>query len=62
LNSEEWQFICELRDSNQEIRTCRDGTGSFKIYEGNTKSLLSDNGILNIIKKYQEWHKLGYLE
>ncbi|SNS43588.1 hypothetical protein, partial [Dokdonia pacifica] len=62
LNSEEWQFICELKEKNQEILTCKDGTGSFKIYKSCTKYLLSEIGISNIIEKYKEWKKLGYLE
>ncbi|MBW1296378.1 hypothetical protein [Aquimarina litoralis] len=62
LSSDEWQYICELRESNQKVRTCRDGTGSFKIYEGRTADILSETSILDIIEKYKEWKKIGYLD
>ncbi|MCH8533809.1 MAG: hypothetical protein LAT51_01950 [Flavobacteriaceae bacterium] len=62
LSSKDWEYICQLKESNQEVRVCKDGTGSFKIYEECTTDLLSEASILEIINKYKEWQELGYVD
>lgn len=62
LTSENWELICELEEKNEEVKTCRDGTGSYKIYSNRTSEILSSTGISEIIEKYKEWQVLGYLD
>jgi hypothetical protein len=60
LNQSDWKRIYNLRDSNQEVKTCRSGTGSYKIYANTTVELLSKSAILEIQKRYSELETLGY--
>lgn len=61
LTKKTWKGIHELRDSNKEVKTCRDGSGSYKVYESNTSELLSDKAINEIPGKYENLKRLGYL-
>ena len=61
LTKKDWNAIHELRDSNKDVKTCRDGTGSYKIYQSNTSDILSDKSISEIPKKYESLKRLGYL-
>tara|TARA_B100000787_G_C16153249_1_gene277631 strand:- start:129 stop:1124 length:996 start_codon:yes stop_codon:yes gene_type:complete len=60
LSQNDWKRIYALRDSNQEVKTCRSGTGSYKIYANTTAELLSENAISEISKRYLELENLGY--
>ena len=60
LSQSDWKRIYALRDSNQEVKTCRSGTGSYKIYANTTTELLSESAISEISKRYSELENLGY--
>lgn len=61
LTKKDWEAIYDLRDSKKEVKTCRDGTGSYKIYASNTSDLLSDDAINNIQMNYEILKRFGYL-
>jgi len=58
LTPADWKTIYDLRDSKEEVKTCMDGTGSYRIYSGNTIDILSDENIRDIPKRY---HGYSYL-
>ncbi|TXD80899.1 hypothetical protein ESY86_20555 [Subsaximicrobium wynnwilliamsii] len=60
LSDNDWKRIYALRDSNQQVKTCKSGTGSYKTYENTTDELLSESAILEIPKRYSELESLGY--
>lgn len=62
LTDTEWKTIYNLRDSNQTIKTCKDGTGSYKIYGTVISDLLSDKAIADIPKWYEGLKKMGYFQ
>jgi hypothetical protein len=51
----DWKVIYELRDSNKEVKTCRDGTGSYKIYSNKTSDILSEQAISQIPSQYERF-------
>lgn len=60
LTESDWKKIYKLRDSGQMIKTCCNGTGSYKIYETKIFELLSEKAISEIQKKYEELKNSGY--
>lgn len=62
LTKFEWEKIYKLRDSNQTVNICVDGTGSFKIYQSTTSEILSKKSIAEIPERYTKLRNLGYLQ
>jgi hypothetical protein len=61
LTKKTWKAIHDLRDANKAVRTCRDGTGSYKVYESNTSDILSDKAIKELSNNYENLKRFGYL-
>jgi len=53
LTNDDWKKIYDLRDSNKEVKVCRDGTGSYRIYSNKTTDLLSAKAIADIPAQYE---------
>ena len=60
LSKTDWKRIYALRDSNQRVKTCKSGTGSYKTYKNTTAELLSESAISDIPKRYSKLENLGY--
>ena len=60
LTSAEWKLIYELRDSNKKVKTCKVGTGSYKINSNKSSDLLSEQAILEIPKEYERFRSCGF--
>jgi hypothetical protein len=60
LTNADWKEIYALRDSNKDVKTCRDGTGSYKIYSNKTSDLLSAEAILEIPNQYERFKSCGF--
>ena len=53
LSKADWKNIYYLRDSNKDVKICKDGTGSYRIYPGKTSDLLSEKAIADIPRQYE---------
>jgi hypothetical protein len=58
LSPIEWKTIYDIRDSRKEVITCKGGTGSYRIYSGNSIDILSDENIKDIPKHYYGYNNL----
>src|SRR5690606_11671645 len=62
LTRSDLALITELRASRDTVRTCKDGTGSYRIYPRQLREVLSDSAIARIPTNYQELVSIGWFK
>ena len=60
LTRSEWEKIYNIRDSNQMVNTCINGTGSYRGHKTSTSEILNEKSIDEIPQKYNELKQMGY--